>query len=187
MSKSRGVLLYYAGYHEWATSRVLSAITSQLTAEQIEADSGLFFRSIRGTLNHLYLAEALWYHRLCQGTADIPSPLHGTEKYWGKAAEEWEAYSQAHNATILLAKQSKLWRPLVHSLTEKPDDDARTCSYLDTKGNLTKGRPVVPCLMHIFNHATHHRGQIHAAMTRFGIQEPFVLDMPAMPDHLFKI
>ena len=184
MSASRKVLLYYAGYHEWATSRLVSAVQTHLTPEQIEADAGLFFRSVRGTLNHMYMADALWYHRL-SSDPKVPPVNCGMESYWGKPPAAWEGYSQASHASVLLLKQSKLWRPLVTALTEI--DDERVVSFLDTKGKVVEGSPVVPCLMHVFNHATHHRGQLHAAMTRFGIPEPFVLDMPAMPKTLFKL
>ncbi len=44
-------------------------------------------------------------------------------------------------------------------------------------------RPRASVVVHIFNHQTHHRGQVHAMLTGFGIN-PGVTDLPFGPDLL---
>ena len=52
-------------------------------------------------------------------------------------------------------------------------DDLR---YIMTTGQ-ARALPMPSALLHVFNHATHHRGQITAAMSMLGFQyEP--LDLP---------
>ncbi|MEL6339735.1 MAG: DinB family protein, partial [Myxococcota bacterium] len=38
-------------------------------------------------------------------------------------------------------------------------------------------KPRAVCLMQVFNHQTHHRGQVHALLTRAG-EDPGATDLP---------
>ena len=49
-------------FHYWARDRVLDAVGG-LTAEQWNRDLGSSFKSVRETVQHLYLAEWIWYSR----------------------------------------------------------------------------------------------------------------------------
>ena len=51
-----------ADYHVWAFEMLYGALVS-MRGEQYEADAGLFFRSVHGTLNHLLLADRVWFGR----------------------------------------------------------------------------------------------------------------------------
>ena len=57
------------------------------------------------------------------------------------------------------------WQPLIESF-----DAGRfvgTLDYKTTQG-VPQSLPFAPTLGHVFNHATHHRGQITAAITAMG-------------------
>jgi len=41
--------------------------------------------------------------------------------------------------------------------------------------------PVWQCVTHMFNHQTHHRGQVHAMLTQAGLEAP-VTDLLFMPE-----
>ena len=61
------------------------------------------------------------------------------------------------------------WQALIASL-----DDTRfagTLDYTTTRG-IAQSLPFAPTLGHVFNHATHHRGQITAAITAMGYPCP---------------
>src|SRR5690349_3294324 len=49
-------------FHYWARNRVLAA-AEPLSNEQYAQQLGSSFSSIRDTLNHVYLAEWIWYAR----------------------------------------------------------------------------------------------------------------------------
>ena len=51
-----------ARYNVWATARLLDAV-APVGEDQYRRDVGLFFKSIHGTLNHLLVAEQLWFAR----------------------------------------------------------------------------------------------------------------------------
>ena len=48
-----------------------------------------------------------------------------------------------------------------------PDEDA----YKDTKGE-SQSTPLGQILAHLFNHQTHHRGQVHALIKEAGAEPP---------------
>ena len=42
-------------------------------------------------------------------------------------------------------------------------------------------QPMQTCIVHFFNHQTHHRGQVHAMLTAAGAK-PGPTDLPFMPE-----
>lgn len=153
-----------AQYNVWATDRLLASHVATLTEADYRRDAGLFFKSVHGTLNHLLLTEhLLWYPRFAR--AESPSL---------RLDQEVETDRQAL-ATRLLAG-AQCWAPLIDSW-----DDARfdgRLEYTSTQG-LRRSLPFALALSHVFNHGTHHRGQITAALTAQGHACP-ELDMPWM-------
>lgn len=77
-----------------------------------------------------------------------------------------------------LLKQCQKW---IH-LADSVDDAAlhRCIEYKDTKGN-SYSCPLASVLSQVFNHGTHHRGQITAGLTTLGRDFP-ALDMQARPE-----
>jgi uncharacterized damage-inducible protein DinB len=142
-----------ARYNVWATERLLNAHVRALSDADYRRDAGLFFKSVHGTLNHLRVAEQLlWYPRFARGV----SPKHALD-------EEAEA-DREQLATVLLWG-ARAWQPLVQSWDETRFDG--TLEYVSTKG-VPQSLPFAATLAHVFNHGTHHRGQISAAITAMG-------------------
>ncbi len=57
------------------------------------------------------------------------------------------------------------WRPLIEACHAARFDS--TLAYTTTRG-VPKSLPFAATLAHVFNHGTHHRGQITAAITSMG-------------------
>jgi uncharacterized damage-inducible protein DinB len=153
-----------ARYHVWATERLLNQHVRTLSDDEYRHDAGLFFKSVHGTLNHLRVAEQLlWYPRFARGV----SPKHALDE---------EAEADRNQLATVLLWGARAWQPLVQSW-----DDARfggKLDYISTEG-VARSLPFAATLTHVFNHATHHRGQITAALTAMGKPCP-VLDLPWM-------
>lgn len=139
-----------AAYNAWANARLYDA-AGALSDEQYRADTGLFFRSLHGTLNHLLATDRIWMKRFT-GEGDAPDRLDAIlhEDFDGLRAAR---VSEDHRITG--------W---VDGLDEAAL--AGTFSYRRVTTPETFTQPLAPALLHLFNHQTHHRGQCHAGLTR---------------------
>jgi uncharacterized damage-inducible protein DinB len=145
-----------ARYHVWATHRLLEAV-SQLSDGEYQRDVGLFFKSIHGTLNHMLVAEhLLWYARFAKGA----SPVLALD---AEIEPDRERLAQA------LKGGSANWSQLIASWPAERFDGH--LDYQTSKG-VPQSLPFAASLAHVFNHATHHRGQITAALTVLGHAAP---------------
>ena len=145
-----------ARYHAWATAKLYEHV-DRLADADYRKDAGLFFKSVHGTLNHLLVAEhAAWFPRFADGVSN-------------KVALDSELERDRSALRDRLLAAVPRWQALIASL-----DDARfaaTLDYTTTKG-IAQSLPLAPTLGHVFNHATHHRGQITAAITAMGYPCP---------------
>ena len=145
-----------ARYNQWATARLLDAVAALPDAEY-RRDVGLFFRSIHGTLNHLLVGEHhLWFVRFAEGT----SP---------KMALDAELESDRARLDARLREGAARWAPLIASFAPGRWDG--TLDYTTMRGTAAS-LPFAATLAHVFNHGTHHRGQITAALTGLGQPSP---------------
>jgi uncharacterized damage-inducible protein DinB len=149
-------LLTLAHYNVWATDRLLSA-TLALSEADYQRDVGLFFGSVHGTLNHLWVGEhTLWWPRFAQGL----SP-----KVQLNAIVEPDRAALAQRLRTGAAR----WPDFIVQLAEARFDG--TLDYTTTRG-VGQSLPFSATLAHVFNHGTHHRGQITAALTHLGAPSP---------------
>lgn len=144
-----------ADYHAWANT-LLADHVAAIPDEHYFADAGLFFTSIHGTLNHILLADRAWYGRLA-----------GSPERFARLDLELERDRTA--LLNALAERRSLWRPLIAQTSV--EIMAGTLHYSTTAGSPAT-RPWLGALTHVFTHATHHRGQITAALTRYGYDSP---------------
>lgn len=152
-----------ARYNVWATRRMLDAV-NLLDDAAYRKDIGLFFTSIHGTLNHLLVGEHLiWYQRFAKGT----SPM---------LTLDMEAEPMRVRLGQALTGGAANWQPLVASWPAKRLEGK--LSYTTTRGQAVS-LPFAATLAHVFNHGTHHRGQITAALTALGQPCP-ALDLVGM-------
>jgi uncharacterized damage-inducible protein DinB len=154
---ARDHFLMLARYNVWATDRLLERHVAKLTDGEYRRDVGLYLKSVHGTLNHLLLAErCLWFERFATGE----SPKR-------KLDEEVHADRAALQAALKQGVRG--WIPAIESWDEARFDG--TLRYTSTAG-VTRTVPFAPALTHVFNHGTHHRGQITAALTALGHDAP---------------
>jgi len=146
-----GQLQTLARYHLWATRRLFEAVDALPEADYLR-DMGLFFASVHGTLEHLLVCDVLWWRRFAHGESPVI-----------RLDAQLEPERAALEARLLSGAAA--WETFVEAL-----DDAHlagTLDYRTTRGNEVS-LPFAVTLAHVFNHGTHHRGQISAALTALG-------------------
>jgi len=156
-----------ARYNRWQNAQVLAACDT-LAPEALSEDRGAFFGSILGTLSHLMWGDAIWMSRF----------------------DDWD---KPHVALKDSASFIPDWATLRRL---RPEDDGRIIAWADAlpedglAGDLTwysgaagreVSKPLALCVMHFFNHQTHHRGQVHAMLTAAGAR-PGDTDLFLMPE-----
>jgi len=141
-----------ARYNVWATARVLDVVRA-LPDGDYRRDVGLFFKSIHGTLNHLLVGEHhLWFVRFAGGVSpkvELNAEVEPDRDRLGQA----------------LKGGSANWLPLIESWPAERFDGA--LNYTNMRGQ-AMSLPFAATLAHVFNHGTHHRGQVTAALTALG-------------------
>lgn len=145
-----------AAYNAWANSRLYDAAAS-LSDEAYRQDTGAFFRSMHGTLNHLYVADTIWMSRF----RGLPNP-------------PWKLDYIAHDDPADLRKRREaLDRDIIGFAGGLTDNLLqKEFSYVTVTNPAKMTQKLAPALAHFFNHQTHHRGQCHAILTSIGAEAP---------------
>ena len=152
--------LQLAHYNQWATARLLAAVEA-VSEDDCRRDVGLFFKSIHGTLNHLLVGEhKIWFRRFAKG--ESPQASEGITL-------DMEAEPDRKQLAQALLDGAANWAPLIAAWPAERFD--RTLDYTTMKGAAVS-LPFAAALAHVFNHGTHHRGQITAALTSLGHASP---------------
>lgn len=135
---------------KWADEIMLAALL-KAPADQVRVDLGNSFKSLLDTLNHVYLAELVWFKRL-QGEsarlADLPVPPspEALAAAWPELHQSWLAWADSFSA-------EELANPFAFR-------------------NNTGGETVMPywqIVMHVVNHGSYHRGQFTTLLRQSGL------------------
>jgi uncharacterized damage-inducible protein DinB len=156
-----------ARYNRWQNDN-LYGVADKLSDEARRQERGAFFGSIHKTLSHLLWGDRIWMSRF----TSAPRPPGGIPESVA-LYPDWEnlkAERIAFDGTILQ------WADGI-----EPAWLAADHSYYSgaAKREVTKPRWVL--ITHMFNHQTHHRGQVHCLLTQTG-GKPSATDLPFMPE-----
>ena len=147
----------HVSYSAWASQRLVHA-ASELSEAELLRDFQTSDHSVLGTLVHTFAADRLWLTRLQKS----PRPQYSSEEDYHLSVlqTEWpEVYRQ--------------WDALLKGLS---DEQAwADFTYQDLRGNVWT-QPIWQLVLHVVNHATHHRGQVSGFLRTMG-RVPPVLDL----------
>ncbi len=150
-----------AGYNRWMNER-LYALCGALPDAERKRDRGAFFRSIHGTLNHLLLTDRSWLGRF----TGKEFPIRSLDQ---QLYEDFEELRRERGATDTAIEE------FCEGLSEQRLD--ATIAY-GTLAGKRYSHPLEPALVHLFNHQTHHRGQVTTLLSQLGI-DPGATDLIA--------
>lgn len=151
-------LNHLLGFHYWARDRVFTAV-EPLDAEQYARPMGNSFPSIRDTLNHIYLADWIWYER------------------WNGVFPTSFPTDEIPDLSALRRRHSALEGKVRAYLGDAGESGInRVISYRLMNGK-EGASPLWQLVAHVVNHATYHRGQVTTMLRQMGAKPALSTDM----------
>ena len=159
----RDELAVLARYNRWMNERVY-AVAASLPEAELMRDRGAFFGSVFATLNHIMVADLLWLHRFARADESdrvldpiraMTEPTQLDQEFHGTLAElasQREAIDMVIQRWIASLSEARLVAPI---------------TYTNIKG-VAFTRRLSFLLTHVFNHQTHHRGQVTTLLHQAG-------------------
>ena len=172
---------YFSNYNKRLNDQVYLA-ASQLSPEELTQDQGAFFNSILGTLNHILVGDLVWLNRF-MFAIDDPKRVNSLKKLGTFPTPTqlnqivYDNFSELHSARAELDNIIHHW--LYDDMTEATL--ASTIQYHNMKKE-PACRNLAELISHLFNHQTHHRGQVTTLLSQLGLDvgtTDFLLDIPS--------
>ena len=145
---------HFARYNRWQIQSIFSAAAT-LPDGTRKRNMGAFFKSIHATLNHVLVADYLWLSRLDGEPCAVRSL---DEELYGDFDE--------------LRKQRSFTDDRLDRVVAKLTNEALlgTLTYRRMSGGGNEvTTPLAQVFMHLFNHQTHHRGQVTTLLMQCGV------------------
>jgi len=158
-----------ARYNRWMNDK-LYAVAEKLTDVERKQDRGAFFGSIHRTLNHLLLADRVWLGRLTGAVLE-----EGEMGPGGIRSLDQELYQDFDELRRERAKTDDEIDAFAATLT----DDKLTGNLRYLRRGVVNEFPLWHAVAQLFNHQTHHRGQVTTLLMQAG-RDPGVTDLVAM-------
>lgn len=154
-----------ASYNQWMNQKIFS-ICSEIPDDIRKKDLGAFFKSIHGTLNHILYGDRAWMGRFTNNPFQVK--VIGQELFCD-FDELWDERAATDKAILEWSNDlSPEWLSSPFEFTSNVDAKTRTL-------------PAWALVAHMFNHQTHHRGQLTTLMKQVGY-DPGITDIPWLPD-----
>jgi uncharacterized damage-inducible protein DinB len=155
-----------ARYNRWQNSN-LYEVAGTLSDAERRRERGAFFGSIHSTLNHLLWADRIWMSRLA-----------GTDRTAGGIPESVSLVSRWND----LKSERDAFDAVIVDWADRLEGTALAGDLTWFSGAIGAEvrKPRWLLVTHMFNHQTHHRGQVHCMLTQAG-GKPRDTDLPLMP------
>lgn len=152
----RDHLCRMAHYNQWANQRLYDAC-EELAKTAYHQTRKAFFGSIHGTLNHILVGDRVWLARIERR----PAP-----------ALKLDDQPFADRVSLKRARIEEDERMIMLTAAYDEADIATSISYRMVTRPDEVTTPLHLCWLHLFNHQTHHRGQVHDQLSQTDVAPP---------------
>jgi len=144
---------------------VLEAQAPELAARQ----AGVYHGSILGVVNHLLVADVLWLRRFAQQFPELAFAPPALPAFKLQSLKDivWDSLPAFRPVREGV---DELLRRVVRELP--PERYPETLEYRNVRGE-AQHKITWRALLHVFNHQTHHRGQVAALLDQFGVDNDY--------------
>ena len=158
-----------ARYNRWMNDK-LYGLAATLSDEARKRDVGAFFKSIHGTFTHLLLADSVWLASYRGLT--VPDGFMGPHGIRSLDQELYVEFEDLRRERGLTDDALSAW---ISGLTH----ERLAAALVYMRRGQKHESPLWWAVAHLFNHQTHHRGQITTLLTQQGC-DPGSTDLLAM-------
>jgi uncharacterized damage-inducible protein DinB len=154
-------------YNLWQNENLTQA-ADQLSDDDRKLDRQSFFGSIQQTFSHVLWADQLWLSRFTETEPPSGGILESIRLF-----EDWNSFT---------AERKRFDQVILNWAQDVQTDwfEGDLTWFSGAVGReVTKPKSML--VLQLFNHQTHHRGQIHAMLTAAGVK-PGDTDVPFMPE-----
>lgn len=153
-----------AVYNQWINKSIYAA-SGKVNRDALSHNRGAYFGSIIGTLNHILVGDIFWFKRFANHPANYQSleyfrsvkkPISLDEILHAELSELSEV--REHTDAVIVQFISELTDEVI----------ASTLRYKNSKDQ-EFNKNMGDLLLHVFNHQTHHRGQVSTLLYQAGI------------------
>ncbi len=156
-----------ARYNRWQNQNLIAAADG-LDGDARQKDRGAFFGTIEATLSHLLWGDTTWMSRF-DGWEKPKVGIPDSPRF----VTDWETLKRARAGAD----------DRILDWAGRVEDSWLGGELTWFSGALGREvtKPAALCVVHFFNHQTHHRGQVHAMLTAAGAR-PGDTDLFVLPD-----
>jgi uncharacterized damage-inducible protein DinB len=147
------ILAPFAAYNSWANGLLLDVITG-LPEEKQKLEINSSFNSLFLTVLHMLDANSIWWQRLKLQERII------------RPSEEFSG--DMKKLAGLMKEQDSLWVAWINNASEPQLQ--HEFKYQNSKRESFK-QPIYEMLLHLFNHATYHRGPLVTMLRQAGVEK----------------
>lgn len=166
-----------ASYNARMNHQLLSVVEN-LNSTDLTENKGAYFQSVIGTLNHILVGDIIWLSRFnlhsecyisLKEVTELPKPKSLSDILY----PEFQSYKCAREVVD---------SAVINWLNKDIDisDFDRNLEYSNTAG-IKSSRNFGELVSHLFNHQTHHRGQVSTLLNQMGHDigaTDFLFDIP---------
>ncbi|MDP2715810.1 DinB family protein [Rheinheimera sp.] len=153
----------FAKYNREFNARLFK-LAAGLSDNERKKDLGAFFGSVHGTLNHILLADRIWLGRFANAFSAMAS-LQQADLVQQFGSLRDELYADFTELSTQRLATDEVITQFADELTDA--QLASTMKYSNSQGQLRE-HPTWVALAHMFNHQTHHRGQLTTLLHQLG-------------------
>jgi uncharacterized damage-inducible protein DinB len=156
--------LTFARYNAWMNER-LYEVCASITDEERKRERGAFFGSIHRTLNHILYGDLAFMSRFTGDPAEVPELGHDLH----------HDFRDLRLARTALDRRISEWAATLESGWLEQE-----MTYTSKVDGISRTLPQWVLVAHMFNHQTHHRGQVTTLLSQMGL-DIGPTDLPFMP------
>jgi uncharacterized damage-inducible protein DinB len=163
----REIVQYYARCNQKINSDMLDIIAGKVKDPLHLPLRGYFFKTLGQLLEHIYIADSIWLKAFTTVESygiDVEKEMGPTPSYGQETFKNFEDYRTA---------RGKLDTLIVEYMNKVEDDFFTKVVVRVNKRGEKMEKETWKAVVHVFNHQTHHRGQISNILDGMNIENDY--------------